>query len=165
MLWHVQILWCDVRFVNSLSFSHVFLQVLLTFNKYEQAQEMNMQCVWNCWFWWSNMCSWLQAINVPWMLILESPTYAHLAHFFDMYFCIAKHMLEINLNDNKIVYTFNFVAEHFKSSNLFEAIIMFSYVANGLFVFLFLLSSIWKMFSWHFSNKREGPKLFKSIFH
>jgi hypothetical protein len=165
MLWHVQILWCDVRFVNSLSFSHVFLHVLLTFNKYEQHQKNEYEMCLKLLIWWSNMYSWLQAINVPWMLILESPAYAHLAHFLDIYFCIAKHMLEINLNDNKIVYTFNFVGEHFKCSNLFEANIIFSYVANGLFVFLFLLSSIWNMFSWHFSNKKEGPKLFKSIFH
>jgi hypothetical protein len=76
------------------------------------------------------------------MLILENPTYSHLAHFFDIYFCIAKHMLEINLNNNKIVYTFYFFGERFQGSNLFEAIILFSYVANGLFVFLSLLSSI-----------------------
>ncbi len=67
--------------------------------------------------------------------------------------------------DNKIVYTFNFVGEHFKGSNLFEATILFSYVANGLFVFLSLLSSNWKMFFWHFSSKRGGPNLFKIIFH
>jgi hypothetical protein len=115
--------------------------------------------------WWSNMYLWLQAINVPWMLILESPTYPHLVHVFNIHFCIAKHMLEINLNNNKIVYALKFVGEHFKGSNLFETTILFSYVANGFFVFLSLLSSIWKTFSWHFNSKRGGTKLFKIIFH
>jgi hypothetical protein len=95
------------------------------------------------------------------MLILESPTYSHLARFFDIYFCIAKHMLEINLNDNKIVYTFNFVGEHFKGSNLFEDIILFSYVANGLFCFSFFIKFKLK----DVFLKRGGPKLFKIIFH
>lgn len=113
--------------------------------------------------WWSNMYLWFQAINVPWMLILESPTYSHLVHFFDIYFAL--HMLEINLNHNKIVSTFSFFGEHFKGSNRSKAAILFSCVANGLFVFLSLLSSIWKIFSWHFSSKRGRPKLFKIIFH
>jgi hypothetical protein len=164
MLWHVQILWCDVRFVNSIFFPRFstcssYIQQIWTrpTNEFEVCLKVLI--------WWSNMYLWLQAINVPWMLILESPIYSHLAHFFDIYFFIAKHMLKINLNDNKIVYIFNFVGEHFKGSNLFKATILFSYVANGLFVFFPLLSSIWKIFSWHFSIKSGGPKLCKIIFH
>lgn len=159
MLWHVQILWCDVRFVNSLSFFPCFstcssyIQQIWTRprNEFEVCLKMLI--------WWSNVYLWLQAINVLWLLILESLTYSHLAHFFDIYFCIAKHMLEINLNDNKIMYTFNFVGEHFKGSNLFEATILFSNATNGLFVFLFFKVQIEICFLDNLTTKGESQNI------
>lgn len=68
-------------------------------------------------------------------------------------------MLEINLNDNKIMYTFNFVGEHFEGSNLFEATILFSNATNGLFVFLFFKVQIEICFLDNLTTKGESQNI------